>query len=717
VTRASFLVFCIGFLSACGSGGGGGGGGNQACDAESDAALCESAHAACGRWDAVDACGTARSVDCGRCRADLVCVSGACVEPRLREYQVCSHDAKTLGACAEGLTCLGDEQIAYCLRWCQVDEDCPGEQTCGIRVGEGGGLCGNPKLQGESCHSWWDGPDHCYDPDLPAENNLACLGGACRITCNYAGPDGSAVRCPTGQKCETTPTRYPEYPDADLYTCVEIDSDPCRGIAAGGTCTSYQSFQRCVASGGRSRVEEVACGSAQRCQEGPAGANCVALGDTCAPGHAYCTSLTEAMMCNDDGIWQAGHCDTECRDSPTGAFCAPSLATTVLNGTLLYEHRIPNDDFTDWSPSLIERPAAGLLAISYRGDTVIDQGRVAGDGTFSLRIPAAIDEAQDRIVFFALGTVLDRPGYAWAVADPGLSAGKWTQGSSFGDVKAWLWSIALSQGMQKDTWVIREANGSAAMQLFAGMRRAVGRDSFLYGPTAPTVVGWYGQGVDWECGACFLGWPAGGFDSQIFFVGGSDRGYASEAVTLHEAGHYTMWAHGRSPGEGGKHCLLRPAMPGLAWSEGFASWYSSELRGDPIYYDKQEGTFFALSVDSTIYREPKAADGLLQNLDEMWVARSLRRIAGTAGSSGPLWAALASPRMTVAPFGRGYFRHAWSSVDDATCAPIDPVATSESAPVVADFLDALICAGMQAKVVDDAVGPGYPFPSSAPICR
>jgi hypothetical protein len=121
--------------------------------------------------------------------------------------------------------------------------------------------------------------------------------------------------------------------------------------------------------------------------------------------------------------------------------------------------------------------------------------------------------------------------------------------------------------------------------------------------------------------------------------------------------------------------------------------------------------------DTTAWTRPIPGDGLYQLVDENEVSAMLWRLSGGAsGLHGPLDAALATTRMTVPPFERGYTRHFWNVV---ACSPVGLVDLFESAPFLADFLDALRCGGMSAAAVDAATEPTvhYPYPSSAPICR
>jgi hypothetical protein len=83
----------------------------------------------------------------------------------------------------------------------------------------------------------------------------------------------------------------------------------------------------------------------------------------------------------------------------------------------------------------------------------------------------------------------------------------------------------------------------------------------------------------------------------------------------------------------------------------------------------------------------------------------------------PFDAAMASARMTVPVFERGYTRHTWDT--NAQCARINVEDTGESTTHFADMLDALRCGGVARSAVDAVTEPGtrYPYPAGSPICR
>jgi hypothetical protein len=255
---------------------------------------------------------------------------------------------------------------------------------------------------------------------------------------------------------------------------------------------------------------------------------------------------------------------------------------------------------------------------------------------------------------------------------------------------------------------IPEVAGSGAARLFDLSLRATEQGRAVSGRAGLTAVVWFGFAEAWTCIACFNPLPVRAFDqeflSQIDFSGGPDHQEWSESVIAHEFGHWHMESYGVSPGEGGPHTINTPLTPGLAWAEGYATWYGATVRESPVFVDKQRGTMFwfdiaARDLGTVVWSRTDPTAGLLQPIAENEVAAILWALAPT-GSRAPLFNAVSSRRMTVAPFARGYLS----------------TPARRSTPVLPDFLDALVCGGVATARVNAATLPTYPYPSDAPLC-
>ena len=161
--------------------------------------------------------------------------------------------------------------------------------------------------------------------------------------------------------------------------------------------------------------------------------------------------------------------------------------------------------------------------------------------------------------------------------------------------------------------------------------------------------------------------------------------------------------------------------PGLAWAEGFAHWFSSDVRNDPVHFDRHLVRASGTPTVVTLWKNlamrrwrsgdtpgvPARAtpeDGLLQPLDEDDIAAALWTLSRGPLGSMPFYAALGAPRMTTPALFYGY----------------RSLGTGDTVPVFPDFLDALGCAGVSAAELRAVTEPEryYPYPSStdAPRC-
>jgi hypothetical protein len=128
-----------------------------------------------------------------------------------------------------------------------------------------------------------------------------------------------------------------------------------------------------------------------------------------------------------------------------------------------------------------------------------------------------------------------------------------------------------------------------------------------------------------------------------------------------------------------------------------------------FWFDISERTYSR----GTIWRGPDTTLSLRQKIDENEVAAILWPLSD--GGAQPIYTALASDRMRRPPFGRCYVRHSFE-LDRGTGTYRDVCAyPSQPAPILADELDALNCAGISRTRIRDAVG-SYPYPVDAPWC-
>lgn len=463
-------------------------------------------------------------------------------------------------------------------------------------------------------------------------------------------------------------------------------------------------------------------------------------------GLAGCQSSGEPLLGDAQVAWDATDSgrDADVQDaaaSLSDAGAAPSdasdpssdaaehLETVLLTGRLVYEAREPNASWTNWS-TLTERPARRVLVRVYRGDSLISQAETSDDpaeaGAFAVQVPAQATDV-DRVEFVAAGARGDG-ALAYAVADPGFHPRAQPHDLFEPKPLARVWSVvrAVRELAPGATLRILEAEGAGAFHVFDAVQRAYAVYAQHASEPLQKVVVWLGLQTRFTCGTCMASEPVetlnATFQHQVWLDGGGDQRYWSEALTLHELGHFVLNALSHPATEGGPHAIGTPTHPGQAFNEGWATFFSSALRASPLYYDKQGSKLFYADLGARRYSEglpawqrPEAALGLLQRIDENEVAAMLWDVRAQLGSLEPLLEALRSPRMREPPFARGYTRRVWRDPEDL--GQYDD--TEDPHAHLADLFDALRCAGaLTAAELDAVTQPEqhYPYPSEEPLC-
>jgi len=505
--------------------------------------------------------------------------------------------------------------------------------------------------------------------------------------------------------------------------------DPCGGVSTSGRCVG-DGVERCAIATGSLRPEVVryACPADHACFDDGQGPTC-RLTTECSSGALECRGDSVASC--EGGAWRVQPCERGCFGIEGFASCRPDLPTTLYSGHLQFDFRVPNAGHTDWSPNIQRARAVGVLIVSHRGDEIIDVAVTSSDeadrGGFTVRVVPQHLAGDDDLLTAMLVAFTPDGRLNFIVADPRLTPGSHSPFTEAMDPRPWFWSWRAADIPNGDV-LIRESVGSGAVLQFYFLNLVHRALAIFLGPSqdAPLVV-WLGPGVDWTCGACFAPQPTqvsgSTLQNQIWIGGGPDEAFWGMAVALHELGHWVMSTYGALPGEGGPHFMGIPTHPGQAWAEGFATWFSSMVRQSPLYFDKQRGAFFWLDLRARRYSpdrpwlRPRAAWGLDQMMDENEVASMLLDLVDRIGVDAMV-RGLASTRMTRPPFARGYVRRVWDGVDDNGLA-LPYADTNQSAPYLADFLDALMCEhGVAGNVVDAVTEPWerYPYPSHAPLC-
>lgn len=99
-----------------------------------------------------------------------------------------------------------------------------------------------------------------------------------------------------------------------------------------------------------------------------------------------------------------------------------------------------------------------------------------------------------------------------------------------------------------------------------------------------------------------------------------------DPVILHEFGHYVANFFSVDTSPGGEHSLFDDDLPlSLTWSEGFATWFGSEVRQSPIYMDSFGTGTFIMELET-----PTFASRVLGPGNELAVAASLWDVSDPA---------------------------------------------------------------------------------------
>jgi hypothetical protein len=133
-------------------------------------------------------------------------------------------------------------------------------------------------------------------------------------------------------------------------------------------------------------------------------------------------------------------------------------------------------------------------------------------------------------------------------------------------------------------------------------------------PTVPLVWYWYPGSPN---GTGYTPW-----NRAITVLGtDDDADEFDDAVLLHEYGHYVLDVYSRDDSPGGPHFLGDSSLDlRLAWSEGWATFFSSVVRNDPQHIDTGGGSvLLSFSIESP----PSFGEGTRYDSNELAIAAVL----------------------------------------------------------------------------------------------
>ena len=538
-------------------------------------------------------------------------------------------------------------------------------------------------------------------PTVPYMQNarwlLLVLSALCSACASHGGADGYV-------------------PPKDMASALPPpQADPCDGIPTRGRCLDAKTLQSCLVDArGRAIISKINCNSSELCVTEADESFCKLMAP-CRDGQSRCTP-TGSERCI-AGRWSFTPCGAgeSCQRFPgVGVQCVPLGVSVRVVGQLQYQVRFPRSDLSGFETSYALANARQVFVVVVEAGAILGTGSADGTGRFSVscyRTPGPTAQ----LLFIPL-LYNDTDTLTFAVAQP--------SGSGDGDFRRSpaLWSYSLSSlpspragTIDVGSWQI-PGESAGAMRIFDWMLYGFELAPGLFGaaPQRSLVALWSPTHVA-TCGACYMNRSQGGtdvgtgpyhFDTTIELSGtpASPTHWATSVIN-HEFGHYLMDQFSKSPNEGGPHSVAQVSKPGLAWSEGFATFSGqatlTRAAGSPapIYFDVQNSTAFWVDISLGAYNRgslprPDPSGRLDQFLNENIVAGMIWDLWQTFGDT-PVFRGMRTSRL-LGPLNRGY-----GSVD------------------LVDYADGLACDGLiSASALTNVLRRSHQFPwDGLPLCR
>jgi hypothetical protein len=473
-----------------------------------------------------------------------------------------------------GSRCKSVTSFESCSGSAVVTNECPAGQSCAPDPsGSGGAVCvGN----GTSCGSLGRGRCSgailglCVAGTIVTTDCAAAYG-----TCDFVAADGT-------NECTT----------------------PCdqAGVDADGVCVSGR-VRRCVFANGAYRIDEQAC---------PAGTSCGAdpvTGDmACVPG---CTDVDSSGRCDGNSVVRCSggrSVSTACGAGTTCAWggatsgyaCVPGGAAGArrVSGTVRFQDR-PFFPYRLGDLTPAPARAVAVLVVDDATGQALATAATDEQGAYTLRFDASTGAS---VHVLAVAATLDPKRPARVLHPDGTLHG-------FGGP-----SFPAADASNVDLLVTEQSGAAEAMNLLDVATRALaGLPALIDRNDLHPITLVYEKGSN--VGSATI-------DDTVNIQGaiGDDDGY-DDSVIAHELGHTVENLYGRSDSPGGTHYFSDIEDPTLAWSEGWATYYGSVVRGEPAYFDSNSMGGLMFNIDTGVH---KARGTLMtQNLYELMVSEIL----------------------------------------------------------------------------------------------
>ena len=459
-----------------------------------------------------------------------------------------------------------------------------------------------------------------------------------------------------------------------------------------------------------------------------------------------CEPSCANRVCGPDGL--GGSCGT----CANGSTCNESTGQCMLHrikGRILVERQTVYHDAVTL-PILdkkVDEPGAHLpITLNTSYGAVLGTGETDADGYFDIETPR-LPYRSDWISIVPIWRTKDKNDKDTVKLAVFVAS---TEVKDPYDL--WQWTIELSKfsheddpGYVGDVRITTEMS-SGGLFLYMTLRRAyesLAETSF--GKTVaemPSIGVLWKPGIIFNCGTCFLnvsttGLRIGSGNSKIVLektmqVGGSSKDESAWGypTLLHEFGHYVLYQR-RDNTKGGPHAMNTAADPKLAWSEGWATFYSlmamSREANKPVsiywrvlnngsYWIDYGKLFSPSGGGSVIVPKPNLSGGMKQNLGEGWVTHMLWAFYDgkeiTDIKPEPDKVALGEKGIFAGISSERYLKCGLYNTGTRTCPDTDFV----------DYLDAIICNAQAAgdnktatDIMDLTISKGFPYDRS-PVC-
>ena len=392
-----------------------------------------------------------------------------------------------------------------------------------------------------------------------------------------------------------------------VYCTPQCDGRACGSDGCGGSCGTCDEWGTQCSLGACVRV---ACGLARTC---------------------------DLRACGSDG------CGGSCGTCPKSSTCNDATGQCIersIRGNLFIEaysvyfdaYHLPRLDQKAFIPG-------HRIPLSYRdadGDEIA-QATVGPDGSFKITLPR-VPYTSDWISIVPLWHAGQKPMAAVVNANSRL----------------WNWSIPVRQYADpdapnelRDIRITTEQYSGALylyQQIVAAFLGIQSNGFFLNFGRLPSVAVVWSPGKTWDCGTCIESTPVSVGKTKLQYAlrigaGPDDEGPWGYPTLLHEMGHYVLKMH-RDDNPGGAHTISNTSEPRLAWSEGWATFFSLLMRSfdekKPVsQYWRVVGTgsywidyarLYESSGAGSLYVIPPRLDnslGMRQDLSEAWITYML----------------------------------------------------------------------------------------------